>query len=110
MTATDLLMDLQARGLRVWGAGGGLHVAPRARLLDGDRAALTAHKPALLALLTDVDELERDGTAARLRTIGGTLTPEEHERLRAEAAAGDRLAQLMVAVLATAGARVEVLR
>src|SRR5262245_30658642 len=62
------------------------------------------------ALVADLEALERDGTAPRLRSIATTLTPEEHERLRAEAAAGDRLAELMVAVLATAGARVEVLR
>jgi hypothetical protein len=46
-------------------------------------------------LLADVvDELERDGTAAQLRAIAATLTPEEHERLAAEAATGDRLAEL----------------
>jgi hypothetical protein len=44
--------------------------------------------------------LERDGTATQLRAIAATLTPEEHQRLRAEAAAGDRLAALMVGVLA----------
>jgi hypothetical protein len=110
MTATDLLMDLRARGLRLWGAGGGLHVAPRARLLDTDRAAIAAHKPALQALLADLEELECDGTAARLRAIAATLTPEEHQRLAAEAATGDRLAALMVAVLATPRARVEVVR
>jgi hypothetical protein len=118
MTATELLTDFRARGLRLWGAGGGLHVAPRACLLDADRAALTAHKPALLALLADLDELERDGTAARLRAIATGLTPDEHQRLAAEAAEGDRLAALMVAVLATPTSsgsnalieRVEVLR
>jgi len=104
MTATDLLMDLRARGLRLWGEGEGLAVAPRARLLDADRAAITAHKPALLALLADLEQLERDGTAGRRRVIAATLTAEEHQRLAAEAAAGDRLAELMVAVLATAGA------
>lgn len=46
------------------------------------------------ALLADLRALERDGTAAKLRAIAATLTPDEHERLRAEAAAGDRLAVL----------------
>src|SRR5262249_44401370 len=53
------------------------------------------------AFLADLRALERDGTAAKLRAIAATLTPEEHERLRAEAAAGDRLAELVTAVLAT---------
>jgi hypothetical protein len=101
MTASDLLTDPRARGLRLWGEGGGLHVAPRARLLDDDRIAITAHKRALLALLADLEALERDGTGAKLRAIAATLTSEEHERLRAEAAVGDRLAELITAVLAT---------
>jgi hypothetical protein len=101
MTATDVLTDLRTRGLRVWGDGGALHVAPRARLADSDRAAITAHKSALLTLLADVEALERDGSATQLRAIAATLTPAEHERLRAEAAAGDRLAELVTAVLAT---------
>lgn len=42
--------------------------------------------------------------------VAEDLTPEEQQRLAAEAAAGDRLAELMVGVLATAGDRVEVLR
>jgi hypothetical protein len=62
------------------------------------------------ALRTDLEALERDGTAARLRAIATGLTPEEHQRLAAEAAEGDRLAELMVAVVATAGERVEVVR
>jgi hypothetical protein len=53
------------------------------------------------ALLADLEQLESDGTAARLRAIAATLTPEEHERLRAEAASGDRLAELVTAALAT---------
>ena len=52
-------------------------------------------------VVADVEALERDGTAGRLRAIATTLTPAEHERLRAEAAAGDRLAELVTAVLAT---------
>ena len=63
MTATALLTNLRARGLRLrCEGGGGLHVAPRERLVDADRAAITAHKPALLALLADLEQLERDGT------------------------------------------------
>src|SRR5262245_36813863 len=59
---------------------------------------------------TVVEALERDGTAARLRAIAATLTAEEHQRLATEAATGDRLAALMVGVLATGGAQVEVVR
>jgi hypothetical protein len=58
---------------------------------------------------TDLEALERDGTAEKLRAIAATLTAEEHKRLAAEAATGDRLAELMVAVLATPRARVAVL-
>jgi hypothetical protein len=71
------------------------------RLVDTDRAAITAHKSALLAMLADLEHLERDGTATQLRGIAATLTPEEHEQLRAEAAEGDRLAELINAVPAT---------
>jgi len=53
------------------------------------------------ALLADLEQLERDGTAAKLRAVAATLTPDEHERLRGEAASGDRLAELVMAVLAT---------
>jgi hypothetical protein len=52
-------------------------------------------------IVADLEQLERDGTAAQLRAIAATLTAEEHERLRAEAASGDRLAALVTAVLAT---------
>jgi hypothetical protein len=51
---------------------------------------------------TDLEALERDGTAAQLRAVAATLTAEEQQRLAAEAAAGDRLAQLVQVVLATA--------
>src|SRR5262245_48676307 len=101
MTTGELLGDLRARGLRLRCEEGKLLVAPRTRLADGDRAALTAHKPALVALLDDLEQLERDGTATKLRAIAATLTPPELERLRAEAASGDRLAELVTAVLAT---------
>jgi hypothetical protein len=56
---------------------------------------------AIALLLAAAEALERDGSAAKLREIAVSLTPEEHERLRAEAAAGDHLAELVVAVLAT---------
>ena len=47
-------------------------------------------------LLADLEALERDGSAAKLRAIASTLTSEEHARhLAAEAAAGDQLAQLI---------------
>jgi hypothetical protein len=45
-----------------------------------------------------------------LRAIATTLTAAEHHRLAAEAAGGDRLAALMVGVLAAPRARVAVLR
>jgi hypothetical protein len=48
--------------------------------------------------LADLEELEHDGTAAKLRAIAATLTPPEHDRLVAEAA-GDRLAELVQAAV-----------
>ena len=50
-----------------------------------------------------VAELERDGTAEKLRAVA--ITPEENVRLRAEAAAGDHLAEIITAVLATTEGR-----
>jgi hypothetical protein len=99
MTPAQLLADFAARGIRLSHHGAELHVAPRALLETGDRAALVAHKPALLVLLVDLAQLERDGTAAQLRAVAATLTPDEHRRL-AQEAAGDRLPQLVQAVLA----------
>jgi len=105
MTGPELLTDLRSRGLRLERHGDELHVAPRTLLVDSDRRALSALRPALLALLADVEALERDGSASRLRAIAATLTPEEQHRLEAEAASGDRLAELIVACLATTEGR-----
>jgi hypothetical protein len=46
-----LLQDLTARGVRLTAEGGSLRVRPARLLTASDRAALSAHKPALLALL-----------------------------------------------------------
>lgn len=54
------------------------------------------------ALHVTLEALERDGTAAQLRAVAATLTPVERRALAAEVAEGDRLAELVVAVLATA--------
>jgi hypothetical protein len=110
MTPAELLADLGARGFGLWHHGPKLHVAPRSLLDADDRAALIEHKPALLALLADVSALERDRTATKLRTIAATLGPVPFVLLRAEAAAGDRLAELVTAVLATPREGVVVLR
>jgi hypothetical protein len=98
MIAGALVADLHARGLRLRAE---FHVAPRRLLTDADRAALRTHKPAVLAFLADLEELERNSTGAQLRAIAATLTAEEHHRLAAEAATGDPLAQLVVVVLAS---------
>jgi len=104
MTAVALLTDLARRAILVRSADDPAHLtvdAPEGALTATDVATIRTHKPALLALLTDLEQLERDGSAAQLRAIAATLTPAEHERLRAEAAAGDRLAELVAAVLTT---------
>jgi hypothetical protein len=101
MTAGALVADLAARGMVLRRRGLELRAAPRRLLTDADRAALRAAKTDVLAVLADLEALERDGTAPRLRAIGATLTAEEHQRLAAEATAGDRLAALICAVLAS---------
>jgi hypothetical protein len=100
VTAAELLGALRTRGVELRAAGDRLRFRPVAAVPPDELAALRAHKPALLALLADLEQLERDGTAAKLRAIATTLTPEEHERLRAEATAGDRLAEMILVVLA----------
>src|SRR5262249_11489417 len=100
MSPGALVAALAARGIVLRRHGLELGVAPRRRLTDADRTALRMSKTDVLALLGDVEALERDGTAGRLRAIAEGLTPDEHERLATEAATGDRLAQLVVAVLA----------
>jgi hypothetical protein len=110
MTAGALIVDLAARGVVLRRRGLELRAAPRRLLTDADRAALRAAKTDVVAVLADLEALERDGTAAQLRAIAATLTAAEHQRLAVEVATGDRLAELMVAVLAAPRARVEVLR
>jgi hypothetical protein len=102
MTPAQVLANFVHRGFRLSHHGAELHVTPGTLLDAADRTALAAHKPALLTLLADLEALERDGTAAQLRAIAATLTPEEHHRVAIEAAEGDRLAAIVVAVLATA--------
>jgi hypothetical protein len=110
VSAAELLDALRTRGVELRAAGDRLRFRPVAAVIPDELEAMRAHKPALVALLADVEALERDGSAAKLREIAVTLTPAEHERLRAEAAAGDRLAELVTAVLATRRAAPEVLR
>jgi hypothetical protein len=98
---TALLSTLRARGVQFVVAGSHLRFRPIEQVSPAERAALLKYKNGLIRLICDLDQLERDGTAAQLRTLAATLTPEEHERLRVEAAAGDRLAELVTAVLAT---------
>jgi hypothetical protein len=101
VSAAGVLEALRTRGVELRAAGDRLRFRPVAAVTPDELAALRAHKAAVLALLADLEQLERDGTAAKLRAIGATLTSEEHQRLRAEAAAGDRLAELVTAVLTT---------
>jgi hypothetical protein len=108
MTAGALVADLAARGVVLRRCGLELRAAPRRLLTDPDRMALRAAKADVVAVLTDLEELERDGTAAKLRAIAATLTPEEREGLAADAtnpSKRDRLAELVVALLATAAGR-----
>ena len=101
MSAAELLEALRTRGVELRAAGDRLRFRPVAAVTTDELEALRAHKAAVLALLADVNKLERDGMAARLRAVAATLTSAEHERLAVEAATGDRLAELAVAVLAS---------
>jgi hypothetical protein len=67
---------------------------------DAITALDAAELAAVLAFLADLEQLQRDNTAARLHAVTATLTVEEHCCLAAEAAAGDPLAELVIAVLA----------
>lgn len=53
MTPTALLASLRASGFTLRPEGGLLLVSPASRLTGDQRAALIAHKPALLALLAE---------------------------------------------------------
>jgi hypothetical protein len=104
VTAALLLSQLAQRHVVVARGDGPTEVtidAPAGALTAADLATLRAHQPALLALLADLEQLARDGTAARLRAIAATLTPDEHHRLAGEAGTDDRLAELLQAVLAS---------
>jgi hypothetical protein len=91
VTPPEMLAGLRARGIELATAGDRLRVRPAGMLTEADREVLMAMKPALLALLDPVTP----GDRTRMRTTYSELTPEERDRLAAEAAAGDRLAQLV---------------
>lgn len=94
MTATTLLNDLAARGVRVWAEAHRLKLdAPRGALTDQDKARLAEHKPELLALLTNGQQSEAttDHRSARERMAEllslsqcpdgcGQLTLQDRER------------------------------
>src|SRR5262245_62322524 len=107
MTGAELLADLRARGVRLWSRDDALYVAPRALLVEADRADITAHQPALLSLLADREQLERAGTAGRLRSIAATQTQARDEASRTEPGTSHRLAEVEVrqATTAVKGAR-----
>jgi len=105
MTTAALLTILRRRGVHLEPDGTALRYrALKGTLTDTDLDALRAHKPALLALLTDVAALEADGTAERLRDLWGSLSEAEHESLHAEAHAGDPLAGLILTAVSTISA------
>src|SRR5262249_51805805 len=88
MTAATLLTDLKAKGIVVSVADGILRLrSPQGVLTPADRAAVTAHKAALLALLL----AEREAPIPAFADVG--LSEAERQQLGAEARAGDRLTQ-----------------
>jgi hypothetical protein len=129
LTTTSLLADLRRRDVVLRADGNRLRVdAPVAVLAAADRAALTAHKAALLVLLR-AEEATRPATpcglcgitdwwwqpdwprpgarrwlcracisqpAPSLESVTTALAPEDHRRLRIEAANGDKLAALVL--------------
>ena len=100
MTARGLLSDLRAQGVRLRVQGEALAVdAPTGALAEADWSALTAEKTGLVELLEALVELEADGTAAGIRTTWGGLPATDRGRLQDEAASGDRLADLILAVV-----------
>src|SRR5262245_3939701 len=91
MTAASLLTELKAKGIVVGVADGILRLrSPQGVLTPADRAAVTAHKAALLALLL----MEREAPIPAFADV--SLSEAERQQLGAEARAGDRLAQLVL--------------
>ena len=102
MIAAALVADLAGRGVTLRADGDTLRwCAPVGVLTATDAGVLRARKVELLMHLR-VESLERDYTAHLLRARYDELTADERARLRAEAAAGDRLAVLIMACMARA--------
>jgi hypothetical protein len=122
MTAADLITTFRARGVELMPVGERLRVRPAEGLTKTELDALRAHKAEVLRLLTGeapvptgpcglcsaplawVEDWPFAGESRwlcmccaawpspSLAEVFGTLTREEREQLRAEAAGGDRLA------------------
>lgn len=54
-TPASLLANLESRGVRLWPEAGGVHYRPARSIPPDLRAAIVAHKPALLELLAAWD-------------------------------------------------------
>lgn len=95
MTAAALLSDLQSRGIQVVADGGTLRVRGRgAQLTPTDRAALTAAKPELLAILTASVQLAgpAPAPAAAVPDLSDLFTDRPRPLTRQELAAIARFA------------------
>jgi hypothetical protein len=100
MSPALLLVALRARGVTLAATDQQLAVeAPPGTLTAADLDALRAHKADVLALLGDLESLERDGTARLWRNLYEQLAEGERERLAAEVASGDPIGCLLALAL-----------
>ncbi len=72
MTASALITSLRARGFRLAVVNGSLRVSPASAITSGDREAIRAVLPALLATLCDVEPWDGE-TARRLMESADAL-------------------------------------
>ncbi|HWQ35420.1 MAG TPA: hypothetical protein VNQ79_21415 [Blastocatellia bacterium] len=72
MSATTLIDDLRQRGFALTPEGNGIRITPASALTDADRAAIRAHKAALLELLTTDPRV----SGQPCPTCGGALLSE----------------------------------
>jgi hypothetical protein len=93
MTATEFLVDLARRGVRLRVAKGRLQVdAPVGVLTDVDREAMARHKTMLVLLLSDctADDIGMFLERAAIREFDGGQPRAEAERLAWEETQVDR--------------------
>jgi hypothetical protein len=81
MDAATLLHSLTARGLHVVSSGDDIKVSPSRLLTDADRQAIRAHKPQILALLSENHQRCANNDTGTNQSIHTCSTPLETDSL-----------------------------